>query len=352
MKQIKIISLIIGTIIGAGFISGKEIGVFFSAFGLYSYIIILPVFFCFYFFITKLLLIGANNNITNVNKLNYLIFKKNNKLIKIFTFISFIILSSTMISAINTSLCFENFSIEHLLCLFCVFIICCLVLFYDISSLLNICGIFLPIVILIVFIFCVCNINSPVNIVQSNLVFMPYNAINYVCRNVFLSYFVITKSATNLSKKQCKTIGFFSALILCVLMVVMITCELSNYKTMSSSMPLFVIAGQNNFLYITYFCCMLLAILTTLFSTLLSLKSFFNFKTKSMNILVPVVICIMLSLIKFDTFVNFFYPIIGVLGFYFAFYLTFFNSSFQNSNKNIHPTSNKTKYERAGHNKV
>ena len=38
MKQIKIIFLIIGTIIGAGFISGKEVFEFFSKFGYYSYL--------------------------------------------------------------------------------------------------------------------------------------------------------------------------------------------------------------------------------------------------------------------------------------------------------------------------
>ena len=74
MKQIKIIFLIIGTIIGAGFISGKEVFEFFSKFGYYSYLVILPMFFCLYYFITKLLLIGANNKINNIVKLYLFIF--------------------------------------------------------------------------------------------------------------------------------------------------------------------------------------------------------------------------------------------------------------------------------------
>ena len=57
MKQFKIVLLIIGTIIGAGFVSGKEISSFFSIFGYYSFIFILPIFFLLYYFINKLLLI-------------------------------------------------------------------------------------------------------------------------------------------------------------------------------------------------------------------------------------------------------------------------------------------------------
>ena len=61
MKQIKIIFLIIGTIIGAGFVSGKEISSFLTIYGYYSFIFILPIFLLFYFCIYKLLLIGSNN---------------------------------------------------------------------------------------------------------------------------------------------------------------------------------------------------------------------------------------------------------------------------------------------------
>ena len=55
MKQLKIILLIIGTIIGAGFVSGKEISSFFCIFGFYSYIFIIPIFFFFFYLFFYLL---------------------------------------------------------------------------------------------------------------------------------------------------------------------------------------------------------------------------------------------------------------------------------------------------------
>lgn len=342
MKQIKIIFLIIGTIIGAGFISGKEVFEFFSKFGYYSYLVILPMFFCLYYFITKLLLIGANNKINNIEKLNLIIFKKDNKIIKVFTFLSFIILSSTMISAINTSFNVEWFSPKHFLNLALLLVISCIVLHYDISSLLNICGFLLPMVLCVLIIVCFANFNSPTNIILNSIVLMPYNALNYVCRNVFLSYFVIAKSSFGLNTKQCKRIGFFASVILCLVMIFIITCELCNHKALDYPMPLLFLASKNNILYIIYFCCIQVAILTTLFSTLVTLKSFFHFKKNITNIILPILICIVLSLIKFDTFVSILYPIVGILGFYFCYALTFSNLSLQNPNKHIHNACNKT----------
>lgn len=342
MKQIKIIFLIIGTIIGAGFISGKEIFEFFSKFGFYSYLIIIPMFFCLYFFITKLLLIGAKNKINNIEQLNILIFKKDKKIIKLFTFLSFIILSSTMISAINTSFNVEWLSPKHFLNLALLLVISCIVLHYDISSLLNICGLLLPVVLCVLILICFVNFNAPQNITLGNVILMPYNALNYICRNIFLSYFVISKSSYGLNEKQCKRVGFFSSLILCIIMILIITCELGNFKSLGFAMPLLFLASKNNVLYIIYFCCIHVAILTTLFSTLLSLKSFFNFKTKAINNILPILICIVLSLIKFETFVTILYPIIGLLGFYFCYVLAFSNFSFQDSNKHIHKASDKT----------
>ena len=75
MRQIKLILLIIGTIIGAGFVSGKDIAIFFSNYGYFSLIFIFPMFFLLYFIIFKLLIIGSKNKINNASDLNIVIFK-------------------------------------------------------------------------------------------------------------------------------------------------------------------------------------------------------------------------------------------------------------------------------------
>lgn len=342
MKQLKTIFLIIGTIIGAGFVSGKEISSFFTIFGYYSYIFIPPVFILLYFSIKKLLVIGAKNNINNIDALNLIIFKKNNKIIKIFSFISFIILSSTMISAFNTAFNFQAFTISHFISLLLITLLCVIIICFDISKIKNLSLFVVPIIILLMLIICFFNFNSSTNILLSNIVLLPYNALTYVCRNVFLSYYVIAKSSKNYTEKQCKQISFFSSLILCTIMILVINAELGNLNILTSSMPLLTLAQNSSTLYILYFLALQLAILTTLISTLITLKSYFHFKLKFLNSLVPTIICAIFSLMSFDYFVVYLYPIIGIFGFYLLFYLSPFNFLFKKSNQNIHTTSKDT----------
>ena len=149
MRCLKITILILGTIIGAGFASGKEITTFFTVFGYYSFLSLPIIFFGFYFCIYKLLLIGSKNKIENIDQLNYIIFKKENKLVKIFTFISFIIISSTMISGLRQSLEVSTFIFDFI---FTIIII--LFLFFLIDKNLKylniICMVTIPITLIII----------------------------------------------------------------------------------------------------------------------------------------------------------------------------------------------------------
>lgn len=342
MKQIKIIFLIIGTIIGAGFVSGKEIGSFFSIFGYYSFIFIFLIFLLLYFSINKLLKIGSVNKINNASDLNTIIFKKDNLIIKAFTFIAFVILSSTMFSAIPSAFNFSTFTIEHFITIVATTIIVCITINKDDSFIKTLCTLIVPIIIILMVAVCLININDTTNISTGNFVLLPYNAICYVCRNIFLSYFVIAKSSYGLTSKQCKQISFFTSLILCCLMAVVIFVELGNPEILSSSMPLLSLAEKSGILYYIYLIVMQLAVFTTLISSLVTLKSFFHFKCKILNIIVPTLICASLSFISFDYFIIYLYPVIGMLGLYLIFYLAFPNFFLQNTNEKVHNTSKKT----------
>ncbi len=343
MRCLKITLLILGTIIGAGFASGKEITTFFTIFGYYSFLSLPIIFFGFYFCIYKLLIIGAKNDIKNTNQLNYIIFKKNNKLIKFFTFISFVIISSTMISGLRESLEISSVFYEILFIIIVIFS-----LFFLINKNLKylniICMITIPITIIIICIICFSNFDGLHNTILSNIILLPYNSITYVTRNVFLSYFVISSSAFRLTDKQCKQISFWTSVILCVIMTVMIFAGLSNPETISDSIPMLSLAQSHNLLYILYAVLIEFAIITTLISTTITVKSFFNFKYKILNSIFTVVLCAVCSFVKFDFLIKYFYPVIGIFGAYLILFLMFPNLFFQNTNKKIHDASKNTKY--------
>lgn len=350
MKQLNIIFLIIGTIIGAGFLSGKEIVVFFANYGYYSYIFIVPMFFTLYYLFYKLLLLGSKTKINDIDTLNHLIFNKKNKITKWFSFFSFIILSSTMFSAIPTGFNLNTFSIQQVFLLMFIAIIMCIALCYDISIITKLCTFAIPVILVVLSIVCFSNFSTASYVLTSNIILLPYSIITYICRNIFLSYYIIAKSSFGYNQKQCKQISFWSSFILCLFTTIIITVLLSNPELLDCSMPLLTLSASNNLLYIVFFVCLLFAIITTLISSLITLKSFFNFKSNYLNIVVPVIICATLSIIKFDYFVTYLYPLIGVFGFYLVFYLMPFNTLFQNTNKNIHQTSNDTKHNGTSHN--
>ena len=255
-----------------------------------------------------------------------------------------------MFSGITTSLNLTEISIKYIIVLSIIVILVSLIVHKDIQSITNLCSITIPIIIFTIILVSTTNISFPLNhILTSNIVILPYNIITYVCRNIFLSYFVIAKSSYGLTQKQCKKISILTSLILCILISVIITTELSNVGIIDFSMPYLNLAQKNTFIYIIYFICLQFAIITTLTSTLVTLKSFFNFKNDYLNTLVPSVICAIVSFVKFDIFVAYLYPIIGIFGFYLIYYLVPLEFSFQSTNNNIHQTCNNTKNNSAAH---
>lgn len=342
MRSLKITLLILGTIIGAGFASGKEITTFFTVFGYYSFLSLPIIFLLFYFCIYKLLILGSKNKITNTYELNYLIFKKDNKLIKIFTFISFLIISSTMISGLR-----ESLEISSVIWEFVFIILTIILLSFFINKNLKylnlICMITIPVTLIIICAICFNSYDFLENTLISNIVFLPYNTITYVTRNVFLCYFVISSSSYEMTQKQCKRISLFSSLTLCLIMAVMICAGLCNPDTLSDSIPMLSLTQNFDVLNVIYTILIEFAIITTLISTTITLKSFFHFKNGIVNTLCTVILCAVCSYIKFDYLIKYFYPLIGIFGAYLILFLMFSNSFLQNSDKKIHDASQNTK---------
>ena len=138
MTSAKIIFLIISSIIGAGFISGKEISVYFSNFGIYGFIMVLPLFFLLYFYIKLLFDFSQKNDTKIFGK----VILKNKKLYNIFCFISFSIVSASMFSAINSVFDFDLFSLEYIIIYVIIFFLCFYIMHFGLNKFSKINAIF------------------------------------------------------------------------------------------------------------------------------------------------------------------------------------------------------------------
>lgn len=351
MKTIKISAIIIGSIIGAGFASGKEIFEYFAKYGIYSLFFIIPLFFLFSFFIYNYLKFGKNKNINKSKK----ILNINKKLsIKIdiynaMLFICFLILCSTMFSGLIALFCtYFPYNLK-LIYFFIAIIISVILLNIPFNKIDFISNIIVPLIIVCLILNVIRSFSSGnfcINFGVKNILPLPFLIILYASQNTFLCSIIISKLGEDLTKKQMILISIIVSFVLCLLIIFGILCFLFNPKLIYADMPFAEVAISVNPIFSVVFAVILFgSIITTYVTTLSSLQTFFSSKKKHVSNFIILVLIVLLSLFDFGKIIEYLYPIIGVFGIvYFVRILTnnnslSFNFSLQKSNEEVHPTS-------------
>lgn len=315
MNIIKVSFLIIGTIIGAGFASGKEIYEYFVVYG-NNCLFTLPILFISFFICIFLLLkIGQKTKIKYIDELNGKLFN-NKRIINIFTFFTFLILNSAMFSGFLNiiKIYFPNFNT-----IFAIFIC---ILFTILLSNINLklftylSFIIVPFMIILMIINDCKILQLTSNISKSMLsiisILMP---VLYVFQNVFLSSFVIVKSAKDLSNRQCVLTAILTSSVICFLIGLSCIALLkSDYGMSEIPFAESALSINSTFGYI-YGLVLVCAIITTCISTLTTFKEFFNGKKFYENQFVMISLIVILGLFDFSFIVAYLYPIIGCIGF-------------------------------------
>lgn len=337
--------LIIGTIIGAGFCSGKEIVTYFAKYG-FSSLFFVPMLLVLYYFIFKLFLsFGLQENCNSINEINKKVFGKATNILNFLLFFIYLIFTSAMFAGIfHIGQNFNNY-FGYFLLLFS-FILSYILLLKPFSILKKINSILIPILIVLMLVLCVFGIfnGSSVNfnIQLNNSFLMFFNPIIYACQGLAIAYYILVKAGENLTKKQVKNSSFFVALTLCFVQSLIIVVVNINPTLLNSAMPMLSLAFAMGFPFdALYFVLLYIAILTTLLSTSRSLFSLVALKIKNSKVcaFVVLLLALILSFFGFDKIVNYFYPIIGMIGCYvvckFVFHL-FFENRFKFVDSKIH----------------
>ncbi len=308
-KCIFSIFLILGTVIGSGFSSGKEIVVFFTRFGYYSFLFI-PIAFVlfylvFYFLMTK-----------GLNKLNG---KKNSKIISLLMLICCTVFSSAMFAGIQN--CADNINFYIKIFLFAlIFLLCFFVCFKKLEflSVINIFLIPVLLVILLVFFLYVLPFSSFIEVPTHNafvgLFGGSFFCVLYVILNISLSSVVIAKSGEGMTKKQIRFASLFSALILSVFILLVNVLVLCNYDVISEEMPLLALSSGVFSILLRF--VIMVGCLTTLLSDIFIASA--SCKALKLNDVSIFVICTLLpfalSNIGFSSIVSWLYPIVSLIG--------------------------------------
>lgn len=277
---IKIIFVLIGTIIGAGFASGKEIFLFFSKYGNLGIIgIIISNFLtCLIIYKTIKLInffhLDSYNSLVSLitNNKNIFITKVFTIIINIFLYISFIIMISGFATFFNATYNVNNFITIIIISLLCFYLFN-----NNINNIVKINILLIPILIIIIIIFSLKNININLDINSFNNIFYNLNwlisSILYSSYNSILLIPVIislNKLIINLNSNNLKNICFLIFLILTILSlsIINLLSLIDNNIINSLDIPmLFIVKNMGSIYHFIYGFIIIIAIFTSAISS-------------------------------------------------------------------------------------
>ncbi len=317
-KCLLAIFLILGTVIGSGFSSGKEVFVFFSRFGYYSFVFI-PIAFLLFYFVFYFLMIKGRARVENLIHSRFL---------SVLMLICAIVFSSSMFAGIKS--CMLGNSLFITILLFVLIFILCFYACYKKLDYLSALNLFLiPILLVILLLFFMFKITD----LQFTEVFTPnfelgvfgggFYSILYILLNVSLSSIVIAKSGEGMTKKQIRRASFVSAFILSAFLLMVNILLICNYDLASCDMPLLALS-DGAFTYLLTFVIMIGCLTTLLSDIYIASSSCKQFHLKGrFNFVICVILPYVISNIGFSYIVSWLYPIVSLLGIVIMFLIFF-----------------------------
>ena len=294
--------LLLSSIIGAGLITGQEIISFFGGFNLKTVfaIILSSVIIC--FLVYKGL--GASQS-----KIYQKI--KNNKFYQVFVCISCVVVAGAMVAGVN------EFTIRTNLpqIIGIAVLIISSIFAGKLSTFFKKFSRIICVLILISFI-CVVMLSFNVagNVTQVRGTQTLVKCFCYASFNIFLLLPLAEESGQNLSKKQRIGLAIFLSSSLCVYLL--LGCYAISF--VGGSLPLISLASKLGWFYYVYLVMAVLAILTTLFSCLYSIKQVSDKKLWLYILIIGLIFVV--SLFGFESIIEYFYLVIGVIGSFVLFF--------------------------------
>ncbi|MDR3022354.1 MAG: hypothetical protein LBU60_06765 [Clostridiales bacterium] len=315
MKSLSVAMLIVSSIVGVGFASGREIVAIFGMQGKLPFWII-PICIILIFFIS-LLFLSISRNVHKCGNLNYnqALFGKFGCVADVFSLINSFVIFAAMLSAFAA---FSNVKLQtawgsvHIASLAIGFL-GVLIAKLGIEGLIRINTILVPFVIIsltVVPIFAIKRFDFSLNFAISHI----SQSIVYVGLNMYLASNALFKM--NLSKRQTITSASIASMIFGILLTLLVLALNGNPQAFNSSMPILIIAKQYNyFANIVINCTLVSCIFTSLIIAIYNIVEFFKFtKSRFLTGLSALCVAFAISGLGFKNIVTIFYPAIGVVG--------------------------------------
>lgn len=299
-KSLRISFAILGSYLGIGFLSGREIILYFYNTNIF---ISAALSFVVYFTLTSLILIMD--------------FKNRSRMYKIFEVVIYLfdfILLAGSLSAVETIFTFLFSSkINPTIASITLLIFLNLIMLNDIRGVKAIGGALVPIIILTIII-TLFKVNIELDFKNCN--FSPRKIITYSGFNLVISIPTIGSLGKNEKAVSCVFIALLSSLLLSVLIIVLYGLIQTHYNGNNQDFPIMSILSNQKFLYLSFIISMLLGIISTSSNVYFPLYNMFSNNVFGfLGRIIVGLFAILLSRLGFSLIIDKIYPIIGVIGF-------------------------------------
>ncbi len=312
-NSLKVVFVIIGTLIGAGFASGKEVYIFFNKYGSLGLLGVVLSGIFISIVIYKVLKITKENELQSYNNLITGISKSKNiskllkNIISVFLLISFFVMVSGFASYF-----YEQLGINSVVMSIIMAILCFITFNKNIEGITKVNTILIPFLIVFIVISAILNSKCFINNwIISAILYASYNSIILIPILIGLKGIVEKKS---IGKISCLTGIIF--IILGISLYSLLTSG-QNYVQYLDIPIIFIMKQFGNIYSNIYGIVVAIAIFTSAISAGYGFLEKFEY-SKSKYKKVSVIICVVsvfVAMIKFSYLVEILYPICGLLGF-------------------------------------
>lgn len=352
-RSIKLSMYLIGSIVGAGFASGKELVAFLGAEGLNVYSALfcfILIFICCFVFLKA----GSITKAGNFSAANIMIAPKLHSFFDVcVVFNAFIVLAAMMAGISEVGNRFFNLG-----CLYSILaaVVVAVIVAGGKGRVVN--GSFVMVFFVIAIIIAVSsqNISAGISVLDGKV--RVSSCVCYVAMNMLLASGVML-SEKDLKTSECFIVSVITSVIIGILVFILgyaIKCA----GCENSEMPILVLAERlGDVAYFFAVALLLLSILTTMLTVVNEISTFLSvYFGKTYSLIISCIVGLIISFLGFEKVVESFYPIIGVIGLAYLIvtlkYLTPFavNVFFKKSNDKIHNSGKNAKNNGGHHNKI
>ncbi|MDD4002948.1 MAG: hypothetical protein PHE12_01990 [Clostridia bacterium] len=351
LYAVKVGLLFVGTIVGAGFASGKEILTFFSGspLTLIAAVTVAGIFFyssCMLFF-----RLGKRLKCDDLFCINKILLRRYSKIFNIFLALCYLTLIAAMLAATD-ALAAESAGYKGAFPIFSVLILILGIALTrkGITGILKINSLLVPLIVFFIFAVCFYWL-SPQQIAsytagRETTAFFDtiLHAALYVGMNMLLTSALLIKTGITANASQKKISATIGTIIIIALLALILITLLLNYSLVSDSeMPMVVLAVQISPVFSALSALILcFAIFLTLLSALYPLENYLSAYISNADITAIIIgaAAFLVSRVGFSYIITYIYPLQGLIGIAFIAFCAVFNGELKNKRKaqNSSPT--------------